>query len=334
VTAAAVALVTLALTAACSSGGSSSSASSSSSSGPGGVLNVGELGSAQVDAALLAASGQDKGMKYELNWSLFPTGGPAFIEAVPSGSVDLALMADTPPIFGQVSGVATKVVGVETTLPKDKSTVEIFAKPGSGITSAKDLKGKKVALTQGTILQYTVVQALKKAGLSYTDITPVNLAPADAISAYKSGDVDAVAALGPQLAQLTIAGDKVVADGVGTTTGYQYAVAASAALADKTKLADITDYLQRIGRAQKWADEHRDEWTQQYAKVLGVPVPVVKVLVDRQQYGWVPIDASVIKAQQSQADAYTALGLIKKKLDVSSEFDDRLNATLAGGSNG
>jgi sulfonate transport system substrate-binding protein len=330
-----VVLVTVGLTAACSSGSSSSASSSSSgasssSSSQGGTLNIGELGSAQVDAALLAASGEDKGMKYTINWSLFPTGGGGFIEAVPSGSVDLALMADTPPIFGQVSGVATKVVGVETTLPKDKSTVQIFAKPGSGISSAKDLKGKKVALTAGTILQYTVVQALKKAGLSYTDITPVNLAPADALAAYKSGDVDAVAALGPQLAQLTIAGDKVVADGVGTTTGYQYAVAASAALGDTTKLADITDYLQRIGRAQQWADDHREAWTAQYAKVLNVPAPVVKVLVDRQQYSWLPIDDAVIAAQQGQADAYTSLGLIKKKLDVSSEFDKRLNDILTG----
>jgi sulfonate transport system substrate-binding protein len=332
VTAAAVALAAVALTAACSGGASSSSGGSSGSSGPGGVLNVGELGSAKVTAALLADSGQDKGMKYKINWSLFPTGGGAFIEAVPSGSVDVALMADTPPIFGQVAGVATKVVGVETTLPKDESTVQIFAKPGSGITSTADLKGKKVGLTAGTILQYTVVQALQKAGLSYKDITPVNLPPSDALAAYRSGDVDAVAALGPQLAQLTIGGDTVVGDGVGTTTGYQYAVAASAALADKTKLADVTDYLQRVGRAQKWADEHRAQWTEDYAKVLGVPAQMAKVLVDRQQYGWIPIDDAVVSAQQSQADAYTQLGLIKKKLDVSAEFDRRLNDTLAGGS--
>lgn len=301
----------------------------SPSSAGGVTLDVGELGSVNVDKALLAASGQDKGMNYSISWSLFPTGGGGFLEAVPSGSVDLALMADTPPIFGQVAGVQTKVVGVEKTLVPGKSYVEIFAPKNSDIHSMADLKGKKVALTEGTILQYTVLGALKKAGLSYHDITPVNLAPTDAITAFQNGDVDATAALGPQLAQLEAAGDRVIGSGEGITTGYQYAVAASAALSNPTKRAEITDYLQRIGRAQQWADAHRAEWTKDYAQVVGLPQSVAKIIVDRQQYSWIPIDKSVIAAQQKEADAYTNLGLIKSKLDVSSEFDPSLNSVLA-----
>jgi sulfonate transport system substrate-binding protein len=158
----------------------------------------------------------------------------------------------------------------------------------------------------------------------------VNLPPADAVTAYQGGDVDAVAALGPQLAQLTAAGDTVVADGVGTTTGYQYAVATSAALADEAKVEDITDYLQRVGRAQEWAAENKDEWAAKYAEVIGLPVEIAQILVERESYKWLPIDEDVIAAQQEQADAYTELGLIQTKLDVSQEFDDRLNDVLAG----
>jgi sulfonate transport system substrate-binding protein len=321
---AALSLAAVALGAA-ACGGDSAGAGASSD-----TLNVGQLGSSKVTEALLKAAGEDKGMDYSIQWSLFPTGGGGFIEAVPSGSVDVALMADTPPIFGQVAGVETAVVGVETTLAPDQSTVEVFASKDSGISGAQDLKGKKVGLTEGTILQYTVVKALEKAGLSYTDITPVNLPPADAVTAFQSGDVDAVAALGPQLAQLTAAGDPVVADGVGTTTGYQYAVATSAALKDTGKVADITDYLQRVGRAQEWAAQHADEWTATYADVLGVPVEIAKTLVDREKYTWIPIDETVISAQQDQADAYTDLGLIKDRLDVGAEFDDQLNDALVG----
>lgn len=294
------------------------------------TLRVGQLGASKVNEALLTAAGEDQDLDYTVEYSLFPTGGGGFMEAVPSGSVDLALMADTPPIFGQVAGVETKVVGVQTSVVDDASTVQVFAAKGSGIESAADLKGKKVALTEGTILQYTVLKALEQEGLSYKDITPVNLPPADAITAYQGGDVDAVAALGPQLAQLTAAGDVVVADGVGTTTGYQYAVATSAALADEQKVADITDYLQRIGRAQKWAAENKDTWTEKYAEVTGLPVDIAKILVDRESYEWLPIDDSVIKAQQEQADAYADLDLIQTELDVTPEFDDQLNSALAG----
>lgn len=301
-----------------------------SSSGGSVTLHVGQLGSAKVTEALLKAAGEDQGMDYSVDYALFPTGGGGFYEAVPSGAVDVAQMADTPPIFGQVAGAEAKVIGVEKGLAEGKSYVEIFAPKDSGITSVADLKGKKVALTEGTILQYTVVKALEKAGLSYDDITPVNLAPADAITAYQGGDVDAVAALGPQLAQLEMAGDTVVGDGQGITTGYTYSVATDAALSDPDKSAAIVDFLQRVGRAQAWAGEHQDEWIPQYAAVLGVPEELAKLLVERESYAWVPIDQQVIDAQQQQADAYTDLGLIQSELDVSQEFDDSYNDQLAG----
>jgi sulfonate transport system substrate-binding protein len=292
------------------------------------TLHVGQLGASKVTEALLQAAGEADDLDYTIEYSLFPTGGGGFMEAVPSGSVDVALMADTPPIFGQVAGIETKVVGVQTSVVDDASTVQIFAPSDSGIDSAADLKGKKIGLTEGTILQYTVLKALEEEGLSYADITPVNLPPADAVTAYQGGDIDAVAALGPQLAQLTAAGDKVVADGVGTTTGYQYAVATSQALSDDQKVDDITDYLQRVGRAQAWAAENKDAWAEKYAAVIGLPVQIAQILVDRESYEWLPIDDEVIAAQQEQADAYAELGLIQTELDVSQEFDDRLNDAL------
>ncbi len=314
--------------AACS--GEAEGADSGSGGGGTTTLRVGQLGSSKVTEALLEAAGEDTDLDYDVEYSLFPTGGGGFMEAVPSGSVDVAQMADTPPIFGQVAGVETKVIGVQSTLKEGESYVEVFAPKGSKLDSMADLAGKKIALTEGTILQYTVVKALEEDGLSYKDITPVNLPPADAVTAYQSGDVDAVAALGPQLAQLTMAGDKVIGDGVGVTTGYQYSVAATAALGDGDKAAAIVDYLQRVGRAQAWADDHKDEWIPQYAAVLGVPEEMAKVLVDREDYEWVPIDDDVVAAQQDQADAYTELGLIQSKLDVGQQFDDSHADEIAG----
>ena len=82
--------------------------------------------------------------------------------------------------------------------------------------------------------------------------------------------------------------------------------------------------------AQAWADAHQDEWIPQYAAVLGVPEEMARVLVERDDYAWVPIDDEVIARQQEQADAYTDLGLIQSQLDVSDEFDDSYNDQLAG----
>jgi sulfonate transport system substrate-binding protein len=294
------------------------------------VLHVGELGSALTQQSLLESAGEFDDLGYEVEYSLFPA-GPAFMEAVPSGAVDLALMADTPAIFAQVGKIPVKVVGVQASTKDGTSQVEIVAAPDSGIESVADLKGKKVALLSATILQYTVVRALEEAGLSYDDITPVELPLTDAVAALEKGDIDAAASLDPVLQQLKANGAVTVGDGQGITSGYSYIVAADAALADSAKDAAIADYLGRLGRAQEWAVANGDEWAATYSSLTSLPEPISQAVRERSAAGWVPIDESVIAKQQEQADVYTELGLIATPLDVSAEFDDRYNEILAGG---
>lgn len=294
------------------------------------VLHVGELGSAPTQEALLEAAGESEDLGYEVEYSLFPA-GPAFMEAVPSGAVDLALMADTPAIFAQVGGIPIKVVGVQASTKDGTSQVEIVANPDSGIESVADLKGKKVAILSATILQYTVVRALEEAGLSYDDITPVELPLTDAAAALAKGDIDAAASLDPVLQQLKANGAVTVGDGQGITSGYSYVVAADAALADPAKDAAIADYLGRLGRAQQWAVDNGDEWAATYSSLTSLPEPISQAVRARSAAGWVAIDDAVIAKQQEQADVYTDLGLIAAPIDVSTAFDDRYNEVLAGG---
>ena len=62
-----------------------------------------------------------------------------------------------------------------------RSGEAILVPKDSPLKSVADLKGKKVALNKGSNVHYLLVQALEKAGLKYTDIQPVFLAPADAL---------------------------------------------------------------------------------------------------------------------------------------------------------
>jgi len=303
-------------------------ASSDAGTGAGGKgsLEAGQLGPAKVTEALLKAAGQDTGMDYTVNWSLHAA-GPAFMEAVPSGSVDVAAMADTPSIFAQAGKIPAKIVGVEQTMAKGESYVEIVAAGGSSIKSVSDLKGKTVASTQATILQYTLMAALQKAGLSYSDVKVVNLPITDALAAFQRGDVDAVAALDPQLAKLKAAGARTVADGTGTTTGYGVYVATEKALADPQKEKWIADLVQRISKAEKWADAHPEEWAPIYAAKTGLELDLARSIIKRQHHELIPIGQSVIAAQQKQADAFTELGLVPQ-LDASQEFDSRFNSVF------
>ncbi len=122
----------------------------------------------------------------------------------------------------------------------------------------------------------------------------------------------------------------MIGDGVGITSGLSFVIATDSALADPAKNKLVLDFIQRLNKAQLWANTHQAEWAQKYADVTGLPASLTTAIVQRQHYTPVPIDATVYKWQQNQADAYHQLGLIPK-LDVSPEFDTEFNSALFGG---
>ena len=81
-----------------------------------------------------------------------------------------------------------------------------------GINSVADLKGKTVAVEQGTVDHFLLLLALQKAGLKGADVTIKALPTADAAAAFKAGQVDAVGAFAPfTTTALERAGSKAVA---------------------------------------------------------------------------------------------------------------------------
>lgn len=170
-----IAPVLLALLTALGVLGLSGCANAAAGSGSKVTINYGQLGSAKLIEALLEASGQTP-TDYRVDYKLFPA-GPGFLEAVASDSVDVGITADTPAIFAQANQIPVKAVGVARTVREDRAYVTVLAQGGSALQSAADLRGKKVATTEATILQYTLIQVLAGAGLTLNDIQVVNLPP-------------------------------------------------------------------------------------------------------------------------------------------------------------
>ncbi|MBG9233602.1 sulfonate ABC transporter substrate-binding protein, partial [Bacteroides ovatus] len=85
----------------------------------------------------------------------------------------------------------------------------------------------KVAFNKGSNVHYLLVKALEHAGLTYADIQPIYLTPADARAAFVQRSVDAWVIWDPYLAaaerQL---GARVVANGDGLVRNTQYYLAA------------------------------------------------------------------------------------------------------------
>lgn len=113
---------------------------------------------------------------------------------------------------GRIDALATTVDTVLLYLkPDGPQYVYLFAlddsKGGDGvvankdITAIADLKGKKVAFTEGSVSQFYINVLLKEAGLSESDIEVVNMTAGDAGSAFVTGRVDAAVTWEPWLSR-------------------------------------------------------------------------------------------------------------------------------------
>jgi NitT/TauT family transport system substrate-binding protein len=82
-------------------------------------------------------------------------------------------------------------------LVNDNSTGNDQIIARAGINSLADLKGKTIAVEAGTVDHFLLLLALKKVGLTGSDVQIKPLPTADAAAAFKAGSVDAVGAFAP-----------------------------------------------------------------------------------------------------------------------------------------
>ena len=245
-------------------------------------------------------------------WTEFPS-GPPLLEALNVGAIDFGNTGEAPPIFAQAAGAPIQYVAYEPPAPKGEA---ILVPKDSPIKSVTDLRGKKVALNKGSNVHYLLVKALEKAGVKYSEIEPVFLAPADARAAFERGAVDAWVIWDPfQAAAEAATGERTVADGTGVVANYQFYFASKKFLQTDPKIVELV--LAQLSEVDDWAKGDIHAVAEQLAPSIGLSVPVVEVALKRQAYGIKPVTDAVIADQQQVADTFFALGLIRKKIKIS-----------------
>jgi sulfonate transport system substrate-binding protein len=253
-----------------------------------------------------------KAAGYKVVWTEFPS-GPPLLEALNVGAIDFGNTGEAPPIFAQAAGAPIRYVAYEPPAPKGEA---ILVPRDSKLTSIADLKGKKIALNKGSNVHYLLVKALEQAGVKYSEIEPVFLAPADARAAFERGAVDAWAIWDPFLAAAEDAtGARALTDGAGIVSNYQFYLSSKQFLEADPGIVDLV--LAQLGEVDDWAKSDIHAVAEQLAGAIGLAVPVVEVALQRQAYGIRPITESVIADQQRVADSFFALGLVPKTIKIS-----------------
>ena len=253
-----------------------------------------------------------KAIGYKVVWTEFPS-GPPLLEALNVGAIDFGNTGEAPPIFAQAAGAPIRYVAYEPPAPKGEA---ILVPKDSKLNSVADLRGKKVALNKGSNVHYLLVKALEKAGVKYSEIETVFLAPADARAAFERGAVDAWVIWDPfQAAAEAATGARTLADGTGIVSNYQFYFASKKFLESDSKVVDLV--LAQLSEVDDWAKGDIHAVAEQLAPSIGVSVPVVETALKRQAYGIKPITDSVIADQQQVADAFLALRLLPNPIKIS-----------------
>jgi len=309
--------LSLAVSACSSSSPSNSTATapnSSSSSQQSSVVRIGyqKYGTVNILKARKNLDERLKAQGVSVQWLLFPA-GPQLLEAMNAGSIDFGHSGESPPIFAQAAGTPLIYAANEPPNPKGEA---ILVPKDSQIKDVAGLKGKTVAFNKGSNVHYLLVEALKQAGLQYSDIKPAFLPPADARAAFEQGKVDAWVIWDPfYTAAKRATGARVLKDGEGLVANREFYLATKTfAEQQPDRLKAILEEIQKV---DDWAASRPTEVGKLLSPELGIDVPTLEEASKRRPYGVQPITNEVITYQQKVADTFYSLNVLPKQLKVS-----------------
>jgi sulfonate transport system substrate-binding protein len=237
--------------------------------------------------------------------------GPPILEGINTGNLDFGFTGDAPPIFAQAA-IANLVYAAA--LP-GHTAEGILVHEDSGITTLADLKGKKVGVGKASSAHTTLLYALDKAGLAFTDIQPVYLAPADAAAAFARGSLDAWAIWDPYLALGQQGKVRTLVYAKEVHHPNQFFLANKAFAQQHGEV--LTKLLDTIAVEIKWASEHRDLVAQAVNEASGIDLRAIREAAQRAHYELLPISPETVKSQQEIADKFLQLKLLPKPVAIS-----------------
>ncbi|MEU6551946.1 aliphatic sulfonate ABC transporter substrate-binding protein [Streptomyces sp. NPDC046915] len=307
-------IAAMALLAACGSG--------SSGGGGGDTVRFGYIG--DFNGASLIAIADAKGLwkKHGLKAeSTVFTNGPLQIQALGTNNLDFGYIGPGA-MWLPASGKA-KVIALNTLGNSDR----VIAQPG--INSMQDLKGKTVAVPEGTSGDMILSLALKKAGMTKSDIKAVPMDPSTIVAAVSSKKVDAAGFWYPAAATIKkqvpglveLAKNSDFKDEVSFPTAF---VAGNKLV--KEQPGKVKKVLAVLRDAIDYRSQHTDEAIELTAAKLKIPVDQVKAdaannkLLDVAQLDALTKDGTVDKWLKGMNDYFVEAGKLKQPVDPKSYY--------------
>ncbi|MBU9766133.1 transporter substrate-binding domain-containing protein [Mycobacterium sp. TNTM28] len=286
---------------------------------------------------LFALSGEQDKLTADVSYANFSS-GPLRLEAIRSGNAQLGRVGDVPPILAHFSDAGVPIVGA---VKHDGNSLVLATSPGSGITSLKDLAGKKIAINEGTAQQAVVLRNLKSVGLSIKDVQPINLGLAEFADGLRADQVNAAVLKQPDRVRYLTStqgeGSTEIPNAPGAYPGLYYVYASEEALSDPGRAAAIREFVIGWYRAEQWLNDHKQTWIDEYLiNDQKVSPADARAIAEADGHSSVPgFTDELINTQQETIDLLQQAGAFPGvRLEAKDEFDSRfadLNANSAGG---
>jgi len=248
----------------------------------------------------------------KLSWHEFTSGLP-LLEALNLDNLDISAdVADTVPVFAQAAGAQLTFVAQEAPSPTAQA---ILVRHDSPLKSVAELKGKRVGFAKAAGVHYLLIAALEKAGLSFADIEPAYLTPADGRAAFERGAIDAWVVWDPFLSAARVqANARVLADGTGLASYQRYYLASTRfAQARPDVLGVVYNELEKTGR---WVKQQPKEAAALLAPFWGLDAAIVEQANGRRSYAVRAATAQNIAEQQKIADTFFAEKLLPRRVNA------------------
>ncbi|THT99006.1 transporter substrate-binding domain-containing protein [Lampropedia puyangensis] len=257
------------------------------------------------------------GYKIEVLTFETPTDGK---NAIVTKSVDFGTFGLAAATLGAAAGEPVTIIA-----PQSNGGMAIVAKKGAGISSFKELKGKRVGVLPGTTQEAVFLERLKAEGMTIKDVQSVRVSFSEMASALERGDVDAYvgAEPGPSIS---------VSRGVGEILELPYSTPAGsinmvmATHSDKIKgdPETVKVFLEIHKKATEFANSNRPALIEKAGAVLGLSPELADLAANNVELAWKIDDAYVDRAK-----FYGSLMLERKQIRRLPNYETFINTDLA-----
>lgn len=249
------------------------------------------------------------------------TNGPLQIQALGTGDLDFGYIG--PGAFWLPASGQAKLVAMNTLGRADR----VVAQPG--IESVEDLKGKTVAVPEGTSGDMILTLALEEAGMTKDDVEIVPMEPPAIVAALSSGQVDAAGFWYPALATVKkqvpdlveLADNTDFEDTVAFPTAF---VAGNDVVADDPEKVDAV--LTVLREAMAYRSENMDEAIELTADFNNLEVADVKAdaanveVLDVDELDKITEDGTVDTWLSGMNDYFVEAGTLDEPVDPAEYY--------------